>query len=92
MYLIKINGFKCLQPLYSNVSCIKTLIHSTWNVWLYLWVADELPVKLGIERLHMQAIHIQHRITDNTDLRDKGEKIFHYINSHYCLLCVYLKE
>lgn len=34
----------------------------------YLWVADELPVQLCIKRLHMQAVDIQHWITNNTDL------------------------
>lgn len=38
------------------------------NMGLYLWVANELPVKFCIKRLHMQAIHTQHWITNNTDL------------------------
>lgn len=34
----------------------------------YLRVADELPVKICIEGLHMQAIHVHHWIANNTDL------------------------
>lgn len=36
---------------------------------LYLWVTDELPVKFCIKGLHMQTIHIQHWITNNTNLQ-----------------------
>lgn len=41
----------------------------------YLWVTNELPVQLCIKGLHMQAVDVQHRITDNTDLKHKETKI-----------------
>lgn len=37
----------------------------------HLWVTDELPVKLCIKWLHMQAVDVQHWITNNTDLFEK---------------------
>lgn len=41
----------------------------------YLWVTNELPVQLSIKGLHMQAIDVQHRISDNTDLTHTETKI-----------------
>lgn len=34
----------------------------------YLWVADELSVKLRIEGLHVQTTHVEHRIPNDADL------------------------
>lgn len=43
----------------------------SWNMGHYLWVADELPVKLCIKGLHLQTVHIQHWIPNDADLWDK---------------------
>lgn len=37
----------------------------------YLWVTNELSVQLCIKGLHMQAVDVEHWITNNTDLKHK---------------------
>lgn len=39
------------------------------EVWrTYLWVTDQLPVELRIERLHVQTVDIEHGVPHHADL------------------------
>lgn len=41
----------------------------TWRCCSYLRITDQLAVEISVKSLNVTAVHIQHRLSNNTDLR-----------------------